>query len=314
MIFLLWFFLVFLGLGLVGVVPMAILDPDDSDHLCGPISCFWNAAVLVPFVGGMSLFLKASYPGKQAGSIFFGDYPMELAYEQLVEEEATPKSTQTGDITFVRTPATDVGQLSITVSVMQRDLGSVQSRLDQVERALATITTLPDATQSAEETTATKAAAEMVIKGYNTKDTEVVKASFAPSVKLGNNKGLGPPKPMPTEKIIGALKGVMFDSFGFSFVEPAISINGTQAVIDTKLSIDTTLPAWEAASGKPAPFPPVPVKEMFGGKDMIPAQMTLETDTTGKVTSIYWHLGPGAEKGKSAQPLATTTLNYHYHT
>ena len=150
----------------------------------------------------------------------------------------------------------------------------------------------------------TQVAAESVIKGYNTKDTDVVKAAFAESVALGNNKGLGPPKTMPMEKIIGALKGVMFDSFGFSFVEPAITINGTQAVIDTKLSIDTSLPAWETASGKPAPFPQVPVKEMFGGKDAIPAQMTLETDAAGKVTSIYWHLGPGAEKGKSAVPPA----------
>ena len=35
---------------------------------------------------------------------------------------------------------------------------------------------------------------------------------------------------------------------------------------------------------------------------MIPAQLTLETDAAGKVASIYWHLGPGAEKGTSAVP------------
>jgi hypothetical protein len=51
----------------------------------------------------------------------------------------------------------------------------------------------------------------------------------------------------------------------------------------------------------------MPVKVMFGGKDMIPAQLTLETDAAGtctcKVVSIYWHLGPGAEKGTSAVPM-----------
>jgi hypothetical protein len=95
-------------------------------------------------------------------------------------------------------------------------------------------------------------------------------------------------------------QGVMFDSFGFTFVEPQITTNGAQAVIDTKLKVDTTLPAWSKASGKPAPFPQVPVKEMFGGKDMIPAQLTLGTDSTGKVVVIYWHLGPGAQTGASA--------------
>jgi hypothetical protein len=148
----------------------------------------------------------------------------------------------------------------------------------------------------------TQAAADAYMKAFNAHDAAAAQATFAASVSLGNNKGIGAPKPMPTEKIIGALKGVMFESFGFTFVEPEVTINGAQAVIDTKLKVDTTLPAWETASGKPAPFPPVPVKEMFGGKDMIPAQLTLETDCVGKVTSIYWHLGPGAEKGKSAVP------------
>jgi hypothetical protein len=135
--------------------------------------------------------------------------------------------------------------------------------------------------------TQTKATAIAYIDAFNEKNTVAAKATLAASVSLGNNKGLGAPKPMPTEKIIGALKGVMFDTFGFTFVEPAVTINGTQAVIDTKLKVDTTLPAWTAASGKPAPFPQVPVKDMFGGKDMIPAQLTLETDCAGKVTSIY---------------------------
>jgi hypothetical protein len=108
----------------------------------------------------------------------------------------------------------------------------------------------------------TQAAAEAYMAAFNAKDAAAAQATFAVSVSLGNNKGIGAPKSMPTEKIIGALKGVMFESFGFTFVDPAVTINGTQAVIDTKLKVDTTLPAWETASGKPAPFPPVPVKEM----------------------------------------------------
>jgi hypothetical protein len=108
----------------------------------------------------------------------------------------------------------------------------------------------------------TQAAAEAYMAAFNAKDAAAAQATFADAVSLGNNKGIGAPKPMPTEKIIGALKGVMFESFGFTFVDPAVTINGMQAVIDTKLKVDTTLPAWETASGKPAPFPPVPVKEM----------------------------------------------------
>jgi hypothetical protein len=45
-----------------------------------------------------------------------------------------------------------------------------------------------------------------------------------------------------------------------------------------------------------------PPLEQFGGKEVIPAQLTLDTDAAGKVTSIYWHLGPGTEAGKSAKP------------
>jgi hypothetical protein len=146
----------------------------------------------------------------------------------------------------------------------------------------------------------TQTAADAYIKAYNAKDAAAAQATFAASVSraslgtrsfalalcwlarrwshrggdcdrgrvsaVGNNKGLGAPKPLPTEKIIGALKGVMFDTFGFTMVEPAVTIKGTQAVIDTKLKIDTTLPAWETASGKPAPFPQVPVKEMVRGR------------------------------------------------
>jgi hypothetical protein len=151
-------------------------------------------------------------------------------------------------------------------------------------------------------TSPTQAAADAYMKAFNAKDAAAAQATFAASVSrafaasilhaplsagrwllatqtwcvrshrrgaidgrvaaVGNNKGIGAPKPMPTEKIIGALKGVMFESFGFTFVDPAVTINGKQAVIDTKLKVDTTLPAWETASGKPAPFPPVPVKEM----------------------------------------------------
>jgi hypothetical protein len=100
------------------------------------------------------------------------------------------------------------------------------------------------------------------MKAFNAADPVAAQATLADEVSLGNNKGLGAPEPMPVPKIIGALKGVMFDSFGFTFVGAKVTVNGNQAVIDTKLKVDTTKPAWETPSGKPPPFPQVPVKEM----------------------------------------------------
>jgi hypothetical protein len=72
----------------------------------------------------------------------------------------------------------------------------------------------------------TNAAAEAYMKAFNAADPVAAQATLADEVSLGNNKGLGAPKPMPVPKIIGALKGVMFDSFGFTFVDPAVSIRG----------------------------------------------------------------------------------------
>jgi hypothetical protein len=56
------------------------------------------------------------------------------------------------------------------------------------------------------KSTLAKAAAEAYISAFNAKDTTAAKATFGEKVSLGNNKGLGQPQPMPTEKIIGALK------------------------------------------------------------------------------------------------------------
>ena len=63
---------------------------------------------------------------------------------------------------------------------------------------------------------------------------------------------------------------------------------GTVVVVDATLKIDTSLPNWEAPCGRPPPFPQEPVKDMYGGADSLPAQLTLGVNLKGEVVSMSW--------------------------
>ena len=147
-----------------------------------------------------------------------------------------------------------------------------------------------------------KATVDTYLAAFAAHDAAGVGALFASETALGNNT-MGAPTVMPKEKLLGLLQAVMFDAFGFV---PTMEVSAFPlldlAVCDGTLKIDTSLAAWSEASGKPAPFPQKPVKDMFGGADVVPAQLTLQFDENTKVTSIYWHLGPGATPGASMNP------------
>ena len=71
MIFIFWVFCVLMAISIPAVLPLWLYDLDDSEKLCGPISCFNNLVMLVPFTAGSLLMLRASYPDNFGQSLFF---------------------------------------------------------------------------------------------------------------------------------------------------------------------------------------------------------------------------------------------------
>ena len=61
-LFVFWTFFILMVLGTVPLVPLWLLDPSDSQHLCGvSMSCGASLLVSVPFTVGTGLMLRATY-------------------------------------------------------------------------------------------------------------------------------------------------------------------------------------------------------------------------------------------------------------
>ena len=71
MLCILWLTTVMFALTLTLVLPMWWSDLDDSDRLCGSISCGATLLMMGPFSAGCALMLRASYPANFGKSLFF---------------------------------------------------------------------------------------------------------------------------------------------------------------------------------------------------------------------------------------------------
>lgn len=85
-----WTYFWLMALTLVTVVPLWLLDPDDSEQLCGvSMSCAANVYMMIPFTAGAYLLARSMYPEHANGSILFPaddpdaeDEPREAPSEQ----------------------------------------------------------------------------------------------------------------------------------------------------------------------------------------------------------------------------------------
>jgi hypothetical protein len=71
MLFIMWAFTVPMALSTVALLPIWLYDLDNSERLCGPISCGADLLMMVPFTAGTALMLRASYPDNFGQSLLF---------------------------------------------------------------------------------------------------------------------------------------------------------------------------------------------------------------------------------------------------